>query len=174
MDLNTTAEFRIIEEDKIEGLIQAAVVKKKVTKKFFGLSKDVEFIDNFEPYIDENTRSIGILSGKGFIYFSDLVRFLKEFKSIDLGNIILDSKAITQREESSLFINASTVKTLFEKLNNSNIKTEELKSFNMQTDMGDLMSDSISFQVDQIKQFTLILSQVKSDFLYIRSECSFS
>ena len=67
MELNITAELRFIEEKKIPALMQAIEPKEIIKKSLFGLKKSIEYIDNFEEYLNENSELIDTFDNKGFL-----------------------------------------------------------------------------------------------------------
>ncbi len=178
MNINSIAEFRIIKAQKIRGLVKAAIVEEKIVKSFFGLFKTIVYQDNFENYLRNNTTLIGTLQGQGFLYFKDLISFLKEYKSIIIYEHSINKKPFIAREENAMLINANNCLKLYESLKNIRIETNELLGFNQKigiiTDIKDdeLVNDMIRKQKDEIAYFIKILHQLQTsdEFLYIRSE----
>ena len=165
MDINTTAEFRTIKKRNIQALIEASKVKKIESKGFLGFFKKVEYEDNFESYIAENTRLLGTLSGEGFLLFDDLVTFLQKYVSIDLNRAIL----ILEREEKAFFLNTDYVQNIADQLSATTIKDKELEEFN-EFNIGAPMPEMVGPQKEQIDQVLSLLKQLNEEVLYIRCE----
>jgi hypothetical protein len=175
MESTTIAEFRVIKKNNIESLLQSSVLKKNERSSFLGLFKKIEYEDNFETFLEQNTQLIGLLSGKGFLHFGDIVLFLKQFKSINIKQPEyqdVDITSILEREENAYFLENCFVKTLAEQISKISIREEELKEFNSANGFGGPMTELIRFQQDQIKKLILILSQFNGEVFYIRFEAS--
>ncbi|WP_375578504.1 hypothetical protein ABWH96_15950 [Marivirga tractuosa] len=175
MKTTTTAEFRAISKGNIKNLINFSSYKKIEGGGFLGLFKKVEYQDNFESYLAQNTQLIDEMTGKGFLYFDDMVAFLKKYKSIDLKqpeyadpNIDM----ILEREENAYFLDFDYVNLINEKLSNISVENEELTEFNNINSPDIPMADMIVFQQDQIKKLSLIFKLFRNEVMYIRCELS--
>lgn len=175
MITTTTAEFRAIKKENIKNLIMSAGYKKIERGGVFGLFKKVEYEDNFETYLEQNTSLIDEMSGKGFLLFDDIAVFLKKIKSIDLKqpeykNLNID--LILEREENAYFLDSDYIKHIVDQFSKVSIEKEELMEFNNMSCFDIPMSEMIPYQQDQIRQLSLILNQFKDEVLYIRCELS--
>jgi hypothetical protein len=175
MKTTTTAEFRVLTKSNIKNLLLSSEYRMVESGGFLGFFKKVEWKDDFESYISQNTQLIDEMTGKGFLYFDDIVEFLRKYKSINLRQaeyVDLNIDLILEREENAYFLDYDYVKQINEKFSDISVEKEELIDFNNISSPDLEMSDMLIFQEDQIRKLALIFKLFREEVMYIRCELS--
>jgi len=169
MDINTTAEYRIIDDSKIDKLIKSTVYKEITTvkKTFWRTKKTTEYHSDYDDFLKENTSFVSDLSGHGFLFFMDIYVFLKTVKKIDIADphyLNYGKKEFETREETVMFINYFHAQKIIPKLEALIITEKELIAFNKLSFLGsvlDITPEIIPGQIKQIKELIDALKKIK-------------
>ena len=126
--MSAIADFRLIEKSKLSDLNNAAeiVVKKGFFKK--------TVIDNYNKYLDTNTKRLKEFEESGYI-FGNLLVYLQEKKEIDLLKSEYDNIAnevCKKRGNSTIFLTKSHKDKYGHLLNPNNYSLDELIAYNIE------------------------------------------
>ncbi|MCW3102906.1 MAG: hypothetical protein JWO09_1346 [Bacteroidetes bacterium] len=154
--MSAIAEFRIIERDKLEGLV-AAVEPTKGKVLFWKYTTE-----NYRPYLEKNSRELKGIDSSGYIYVN-LICFLEEKLGAALDKNELDAfgDTLTEKLHATVFLLPFSKKAeIIKKIDSAPIDINELIAFNLafsnhgERELAEQQLEALKVLVDNIKELS--------------------
>jgi hypothetical protein len=156
--MSAIVDFRLINKDKLSGLIDAVEPTKD---KFLWFKWEN---DNYIPYLEKHTKELKDIDNSGYIYLN-IISFFDEVLGVNLENHDLKEQQdnLSNKLQATVYLIPYHKKEeLIKKINPKNISIQELVDYNIKLD--DIADkDFANQQMDAIKVLHDNLNELKTE-----------